>query len=67
MIITVKSSTSPYTMAIVNVAKFIRSDENEKAKLTGNNIDAFRASEILAIAFCKDKSEVIVDIMNVVA
>ena len=62
----IKKPASPYIMAIVNVAKFIRSDENEKAKLTGKNIDAFRASEILAIAFCKDKIEIVHDIMNVV-
>ena len=51
--------TTPYQMCIDNVARHIR---NHPA-LTNDSVDAFKASTVLAIAFCKGKEEVISDIL----
>jgi len=53
-------SISPYQMAINNVSSFIRSVENKISVLP---ITAFQCSEVLAIAFCKNKEEVVNDII----
>lgn len=54
---------TPYRMAINNVANYIRSLDN-RDRHGDCNIDAFQASEILAIAFCKLKEDVLADIVS---
>jgi hypothetical protein len=57
-----KPYTSPYQMAINNVARAIRNQH-----LIGSEeptVNAFDASEILALAFCKNKVEVLADIIG---
>ena len=54
-------SVTPYQMTINNVARHIRMNP---ATWDGTNLDAFTASHVLGIAFCKDKIEVIEDIIN---
>jgi hypothetical protein len=51
-------------MAINNTKAFIRSEENREAVGAGQGISAFDASIILAIAFCKSKEEVIMDLIK---
>jgi len=53
-----------YQMCIANIAIFLRSSENQKNQETGQGLDAFAASHVIAIAFCKIKEEVIFDITN---
>ncbi len=60
-------NTTPYQMAVNNVAREIR--ENAKANLNRpNNLakgpNAFDASFYLGLAFCKPKEEVIMDIIQ---
>ena len=50
-----------YKAAINNVARCIRKQEPDSL----DNITAFTASEVLGIAFCKSKEEVMQDILNV--
>ena len=57
------NQTTPYQMAINNTARYLRSPENRR----GNDdfhLDAFTASEVLAIAFCKAKEEVVADLIH---
>ena len=54
-------SVTPYQMAINNVARHIMMNP---ATLDGTNLNAFTASHVLGIAFCKEKIEVIGDIIN---
>ena len=55
---------TPYAVAITNVARYIRSQRNLNCE-EGVPLDAFRASEVLGIAFCKAKEEVLDDIVHV--
>ena len=57
--------TTIYDMIISNTATFIRSEENRKAIINGGGLNAFTASYVLSIALCKDKTEIIADLMNV--
>lgn len=43
-----------YTVAITNVARYIRSPRNLNCA-DGEPMNGYRASEVLAIAFCKSK------------
>lgn len=56
---------TPYQMAVNNIAAHIRSAKNKVAVLNepAEAITAITASEILAIAFCKSKEDVIFDIL----
>lgn len=54
--------TTPYQMAINNTARYLRSPDNRRGD--DFHLDAFKASEVLAIAFCKAKEEVIADLIN---
>ena len=55
-----------YSMAVTNVAKFIRDPRRNKSEgLEGGIVNAYEASSILAIAFCKRKEEVLADILSV--
>lgn len=49
-----------YQFCIGNCANQLR---NQKP-LDPNSIDAFRMSEVLAIAFCKTKEDVLIDIIT---
>jgi len=53
-----------YSMAITNVARYIRSPRNLNC-LDEVPLNSFQASEVLAIAFCKSKEEVLADILHV--
>ena len=53
-----------YQMAVTNTAAFIRSPENRE-KTEEVVFDAFTASVVLAVAFCKAKEEVLMDLVNV--
>jgi hypothetical protein len=55
---------TPYAVAITNVARYIRSQRNLSCD-DRVPLDGFRASEVLAIAFCKAKEEVLDDIVSV--
>ena len=55
---------TPYAVAVTNVARYIRSRRNLGCE-DGVPLDGFRASEVLAIAFCKAKEEVLDDIVSV--
>lgn len=64
------TATTPtfYQFAIGNVARHLKSPEN-LAKINGEDINeagmnAFAASEVLAIVFCKNKEEIMQDIIN---
>lgn len=52
-----------YSMAITNTARFIRSARNSHSDSVP--LDAYTASETLAVAFCKAKGEVLADILSV--
>jgi hypothetical protein len=54
---------SAYSMAILNVARFIRSPRNLNCE-DGAPLDGYRASEVLSVAFCKAKEEVLADILR---
>jgi len=55
-----KPEVNAYQMAVANVARYIRSTENV---VDGEpHLNIFTASEVLAIAFCKAKEEVAVDL-----
>jgi len=54
--------TTPYRMAVNNTARYIRSPANRRGEEF--HLDAFKASEVLAIAFCKLKEDVILDLLN---
>lgn len=56
--------TSPYQMAINNTARFIQSPKNRDTGSEDPTINAFDASIILAIAFCKNKEEVLADLLR---
>lgn len=61
--------TTPYQMCVNNVASYIRNQSRydvEKAERDGDkSLDAFEASRVLAIAFCKASAEeVLVDIIT---
>ena len=53
---------SVYQMAVNNTALYIRS---QVIKDGGDTLDAFTASVVLAVAFCKTKEEVLADILSV--
>ena len=53
-----------YKMAITNVARYIRSHRNLSCE-EGVPLDGYRASEVLSVAFCKSKEEVLADILSV--
>ena len=55
-----ENETTPYQMAVNNVARAIRDSEFEP----GSCPDAFMSSAVLAMAFCKAKEEVIEDIIK---
>ena len=59
-------TTTPYQMAINNVAAYISGPENMAALSRGDGtaMDAFTASSVLSAAFCKAKEEVIMDIVG---
>lgn len=52
-----------YQMAINNVAEYMKSFENQKNKIDGDQITAFEASVILSIVFAKSKEEIILDML----
>lgn len=51
-------------MLINNVASYIRSPENQELRAGDTNLTAFTASEVLGIALCKAKEEVLADIVS---
>ena len=53
-----------YQMCVVNAAAYLRGDENREAVEDGQGISAFTASTILSAAFCKDKEEVLADLIS---
>ena len=53
-----------YNVAITNVARYIRSERNASCT-DGVPLDGYRASEVLSVAFCKAKEEVLADILRV--
>jgi hypothetical protein len=53
-----------YQMLVNNVAMGILSEENQREVNIGKGITAFQASEVLALALCKNKEEIIQDIIN---
>lgn len=53
----------PYKVAIGNVARYIRSPRNINCE-DGMPLDGYRASEVLSVAFCKAKEEVLADILR---
>lgn len=58
-------STSPYQMAINNVARRIQSSENRAlADADKPCLDAFTAATVLSAAFCKDQNEVLHDLVR---
>ena len=59
-----RNMVTPYQMCINNVARFIRSAKNMSCD-DGVPLNAFEASETLAVAFCKSKEEVLADILSV--
>lgn len=61
-------TTTFYQMAINNTASHINSPAN-RAKVLGTDLTeapmtAFQVSEVLAIVFCKNKEEILQDILN---
>ncbi len=58
------AAVNPYRMAITNVARYIRSARNLNCE-DGVPLDGYRASEVLSVAFCKAKEEVLADILCV--
>lgn len=54
-----------YEQAVVRVATYIRSSENQARSGTADCLDAFQASTVLAIAFGKDPEAVVMDIVKV--
>ena len=52
-----------YKLAVTNVARYILSQRNTLEG--GLFLDAYRASEVLAVAFCKAKEEIVADILQV--
>lgn len=52
-----------YKMAIKNVARYIASQRNLSC-IDVVPMDGFRASEVLSIAFCKAKEEILADILR---
>jgi hypothetical protein len=55
-----KREITAYDMAIRNTASHIRNQSTQ-----GEMLDAFTASTVLAIAFCKDSGEVLSDLVRV--
>lgn len=56
---------TPYQVAVRNLARFIRSPENLAQIETGNdNLTAFQAATVLGIAFEKDPTSVVIDLVN---
>lgn len=55
--------TSVYQMAINNTAAYLGSPANRRGA-EEYHLNAFQASEVLAIAFCKAKEEVIDDLIR---
>lgn len=53
-------NSSVYKFAIENTKNYIRSEENQK----DFTVNVFNASFVLAIAFMKDKDEVLQDLLN---
>jgi hypothetical protein len=54
-----------YQLAVRNVARFIRKRATAPAgEYNSPFLDAFSASEVLAVAFCKNKEEVCNDIVH---
>jgi hypothetical protein len=55
-----------YTMAVNNVAAYIKGPENAAAaaRNDGSAMTAFEASAVLGVAFCKAKEEVMGDILR---
>ena len=62
------STPTFYQFAIGNIARHLKSPENKaKVNLSDTSeppVTAFQASEILAIVFCKNKEEIMQDIVN---
>lgn len=60
-----KSQPSVYQFAIRNVQTKIRSEENLRLSDRGdpNAWSAFKAAEVLSVAFLKDKNEVLADLV----
>jgi hypothetical protein len=52
-----------YKMAIKNVARYIASPRNLNCE-DGAPLDGYRASEVLSVAFCKAKEEILADILR---
>ena len=52
----------PYKVAISNVARYIRSHRNYGD--AGGVLDGYTASMVLSVAFCKNKEEVLADILR---
>ncbi len=56
---------SPYQAAVLNLARFIRSPENQAQIEQGDNITAFHAATVLGLAFGKDPEQVVIDLVDV--
>lgn len=59
------SEISIYQFAVGNVKKKIQSSENARLveRGDGSAMTAFAAAEVLAVAFMKDKNEVLADLV----
>lgn len=63
------STPTFYQFAVNNVAIHITSTENRNLINRGKSyqtVDAFQASEVLEIVFCKAKEEIVLDIIKAV-
>ncbi len=56
--------TTPYQMAINNVARAIRKQASAAHDYSEPELNAFTASTYLALAFCMNKEEVCADIIR---
>lgn len=56
--------TTLYQFALDNTKAYIKSEQNQKDTITGQQLDAFTAARVLAIAMMKDQNEVLVDLLK---
>jgi hypothetical protein len=51
-----------YQFALQNVVSYLRRT-TEKQRESGERLTAFQISEVLAIVFCKDKADIVADLL----
>lgn len=56
---------TPYQFAINNMKAYIKSEENRRLieTMDSNRVDVFKAAQHLAIAFMKDQTDVLADLI----